>query len=107
MESLWSRSSWLMAFPIFSLLSLSTTHFSWVSSILISSHRATIVRFIPARPDAVYRCSQRRGSWSSPSPHGSVLLPPRRHELLRRGQGRCPDGRTSHRLLSGPSTSRY
>ncbi len=46
-----------MAFPIFSLLSLSMTHFSWVSSILISSHRATIIRFIPARPDAVYRTS--------------------------------------------------
>jgi len=35
------------------------------------------------------------GSWSLPSPHGSVLLPNSRHELLRRGQGRCPDGRTS------------
>jgi hypothetical protein len=45
----------LMAFPIFSLLSLSVTLFSWVSSILISSHRATIIRFIPVGPDAVHR----------------------------------------------------
>jgi hypothetical protein len=42
-----------MVFPIFSLLSLSTTDFSWVSSILISSHRATITRFIPVGLDAV------------------------------------------------------
>ena len=57
MKSLWSRTSWVMAFPIFSLLSLSMTDFSWVSSILISSHRATIIRFIPVGPDAVYRTS--------------------------------------------------
>jgi hypothetical protein len=33
------------------------TLFSWGSSILISSHRATITRFIPVGPDAVYRTS--------------------------------------------------
>src|SRR5215208_8179688 len=55
MKGVWSRSSWLMAFPIFSLLSLSTTLFSWVSSILISSHRATIIRFIPVGPESMSR----------------------------------------------------
>src|SRR5829696_9494191 len=57
-----------MVFPIFSLLSLSMTLFSWGSSILISSHRATITRFIPVGPDAVYRCSQRRGVGLRPLP---------------------------------------
>jgi hypothetical protein len=53
-----------MVFPLFSLLSLSTTDFFWASSILISSYRAIITRFIPVGPDALY--------WTSPT---SLALP--------------------------------
>jgi hypothetical protein len=101
MIGLWGRPSRSMAFPIIYLLSLIC-----LLPCTCFPHSSTVPPgFVPFRPIALCRGS---GSRSSPSPHGGGILPPHRgHDPPRRGRGRCPDGCTSHRPLSGPPASRY
>ena len=95
MEGPWSGPGRSMAFPIFPLPSL----IRLLPCARFPRSNTAHLRFIPFRHVALCRGS---GSRSSPHTHGGVLPPRRRHEPPRRGRGRFPDGRTSHRLSSGP-----